>query len=121
MSAPGELRVKRSNEAVYEYALISRGKTSEQDHWGEGNLDLLVDSEAVTMDKTHFLDRPDIHTATERCGFDQYIFDATKPWCMFNVMLVEWEGEVAYRLGVGRVHLDAWAQAHPKLKVVKLG
>ena len=36
-------------------------------------------------------------------------------------MLVEWIGEVAYRLGVGTVHIDAWAQAKPRKTIITLG
>ena len=118
---PGEVSATLNTEASYECVMISRSKTFQQKSRGEGNPDLLVDSEATTMEKAHFPDRPNIDTATEGCGFDQQRYDAEKPWCVYNIMLVEWKGEVAYRLGVGRMHIDAWAQANPKRKQIVLG
>ncbi|KAG4432129.1 hypothetical protein IFR05_012384 [Cadophora sp. M221] len=38
-----------------------------------------------------------------------------------NVMLVLWDGEVASRLGVGKIYLDFWEDAKPETKVVTLG
>jgi hypothetical protein len=37
-----------------------------------------------------------------------------------NIMLVEWEGEVARRLGVGKIYLDHWEEAGPKMRWVVL-
>ncbi|KAK0123845.1 hypothetical protein ONS95_008839 [Cadophora gregata] len=37
-----------------------------------------------------------------------------------NVMLVEWDGEVARRLGVGKIYLDFWEDANPQTKLVTL-
>ncbi|KAE9371821.1 hypothetical protein N431DRAFT_426418 [Stipitochalara longipes BDJ] len=39
---------------------------------------------------------------------------------LVNIMLVEWEGEVARRLGVGKIYLDYWEQAGPKMRWVVL-
>ena len=118
---PAELATKMNAEALYNVVRISRGKLFEQKDWGEGNPDLLDDSEAITMVKTHFPDRPNIETAPELRCFDQQRYDSTKSWCIYNVMLVEWVGDVAYRLGVGAVHIDAWAQAKPQTTIVTLG
>ncbi|KAH7310281.1 heterokaryon incompatibility protein-domain-containing protein [Rhexocercosporidium sp. MPI-PUGE-AT-0058] len=37
-----------------------------------------------------------------------------------NVMLVQWEGDVASRLGVGKIYLDFWEDGKPETKVVVL-
>jgi hypothetical protein len=39
---------------------------------------------------------------------------------LVNVMLVEWEGEVARRLGVGKIYLDHWEAAEPQKRWVVL-
>ena len=104
----------------YEFVLISRGKISEQKDRGEEDPELLVDSDAINMAKSHFPDRPS-DTSRDGCGFNRQRYDATKPWCVYNIMLVEWIDGVAYRLGVGQMHIDSWAQAHPVKKTIELG
>jgi hypothetical protein len=53
--------------------------------------------------------------------FDPNRFDAGKKWCVYNVMLVEWIYGVAYRLGIGRVHLDAFFEAKPAVETCGSG
>jgi hypothetical protein len=38
-----------------------------------------------------------------------------------NVLLVEWEGDIAYRRGAGQIHVDALDKASCVRRVVKLG
>ena len=128
IKVPGEVFIRFRDDIAnetfvpngYEFVMISRGKIFQQKDRGEGNPDLLVDSEAITMEKTHFPDRP-ADSFSESCGFDQQRFDATKPWCIYNIMLVEFIDGVAYRLGVGIMHIDSWARANPKKKIIELG
>ncbi|KAL2049735.1 hypothetical protein ABVK25_009958 [Lepraria finkii] len=121
---PAELSTKMKeddDEGRYELIRISRTKPREQTERGEEDPDLLVDEEAVTMEKTSFPDRPDVEKSKHSCACDQRRFDVSKPWCLYNVMLVEWEAQVAYRMGLGTVHIDAWAQAKPREKIITLG
>lgn len=118
---PGELALQLSPANRYNLINIARTKKSEQEGRGEGNPDLLVDAEDATMEKESFPDRPDVDKANDSSACDQRRFDTEKPWCLYNVMLVEWIGEVAYRLGVGTVHIDAWARAKPRRTVITLG
>lgn len=39
---------------------------------------------------------------------------------LVNVMLIEWKGDVAQRLGVGKIFLDKWEMSEPKTKWVIL-
>ena len=110
-----------TSEARYETVMISRAKLFSQEDRGDGDPDLLVDGESTTLEKTHFPDAPDISTSRTGYGFDEQRFDSGKAWCLYNVMLVEVKEGVAYRLGVGTVHIDAWAQAKPEKKIVVLG
>ncbi|KAI9763925.1 MAG: hypothetical protein M1839_006118 [Geoglossum umbratile] len=40
--------------------------------------------------------------------FDDRYYYYKKPWCLYNVLLIRWQDGVAYRLGVGRIHIDAF-------------
>ena len=42
-------------------------------------------------------------------------------FCVYNVMLVELKDGVAYRLGLGWVHVDAFHQAFPEKKTYCTG
>ena len=42
-------------------------------------------------------------------------------WGLLNVMVVEWKGGVAERLGVGQIHVGAWEAVERERKVVVLG
>ena len=120
---PGDVSTKLNSQARYEVVMISRTKiTSLQKGRGDGNPDLLVDSEAMTLEKQYFPKEPDINTSRNGYGFDEQRFDAGKMWCLYNIMLVEMMSDgVAYRVGVGTVHIDAWARAGAERKVVVLG
>jgi hypothetical protein len=39
--------------------------------------------------------------------FDHQTFKK-KPWCLLNIMLVEWKGSEAERITIGQIHIDAW-------------
>ncbi|OCK93463.1 HET-domain-containing protein [Cenococcum geophilum 1.58] len=39
-------------------------------------------------------------------NYDQY--DCTRKWCVYNVLMVTWKDNVAFRIGVGKVHVDAF-------------
>ena len=110
---------KDSEKSPYALVMISRCKLPDQEFRGEDNPDLLVDSEATTMQVQCFPDRPHIDTGGGH--FDQQRYDGQKPWCMYNVMLMEWIDDVAYRLGVGKMHIDAWAQAEATRKIIIFG
>lgn len=118
---PGDISTKLSSEAHYEVLMISRTRNFSQKDRGEGNPDLLVDSEATTLEKQHFPDAPHINTSRNGYGFDEQRFDSDKLWCLYNIMVVEMKEGVGYRIGVGKMHIDAWAQARPQKKIVVLG
>ncbi|KAK4110886.1 HET-domain-containing protein [Canariomyces notabilis] len=53
--------------------------------------------------------------------FDRQWYDASRPFCLCEFLVVEMVDDVAYRIGIGRAHVDAWAQTPPKTEVVTLG
>ena len=118
---PGDVSTKLSSEAHYEVIMISRTRIFSQKDRGEGNPDLLVDSEATTLEKQHFPDAPRINVSRNGYGFDEQRFDSGKLWCLYNIMVVEMREGVAYRIGVGAMHIDGWAQAKPEKKIFVLG
>jgi hypothetical protein len=101
--------------------MISRTKTVSQEDRGEGNPELLIDSEATTLKRSHFPEAPDMNTSQNAYGFDERRFDSKKAWCLYNIVLVEMKEGVAYRVGVGTMHIDAWAQAKPEKEMIVLG
>lgn len=42
-------------------------------------------------------------------------------WCLFNVMLIQWNGDRAERAAIGQIHRDAWENAQPRKKNITLG
>lgn len=53
--------------------------------------------------------------------FDYSAFDRTICWCMYNVLIVSFEEDVATRLAVGRVYYTAFDDAEPGRKIFSLG
>ena len=45
--------------------------------------------------------------------FDTRLYDASMPWGLFNVMMIERVDGVAYRVAVGRIHVAAFMEAKP--------
>lgn len=53
--------------------------------------------------------------------FDQTRYDLNICWCLYNVLMVEWQDGVAYRIGIGQVHIHAFDAASPKWHKMMLG
>lgn len=51
--------------------------------------------------------------------FDESIYP-NRDWCQLSVMMIEREGTVAQRIGVGIVHEDAWVNANPRITFIRL-
>ncbi|KAK3339965.1 hypothetical protein B0T25DRAFT_365997 [Lasiosphaeria hispida] len=46
--------------------------------------------------------------------FDTECFDINLPWCLYNIMMIMWAGDVTYRMAVGEVHIKAFDDAGPR-------
>lgn len=61
---------------------------------------------------------------TNSMGQYETIFDHRKfeqrPWCLMNVMLVQWNEDYAERISLGQIHEDAWAMESPRKKYIML-
>jgi hypothetical protein len=51
--------------------------------------------------------------------FDHKTFKR-KPWCLLNIMLVEWKGSEAERVTIGQIHIDAWNTLKIQRKRIRL-
>ena len=56
----------------------------------------------------------------ERGGFDTRVYDETRPWCMFNVLMLTRTQQHAYRDAIGRIHVDAFLAHRPTSVVTEL-
>jgi hypothetical protein len=53
--------------------------------------------------------------------FDLAVFDVSIPWCIYNVMLIETSNGISRRVGLGRMHVDAFLKEKPLWRDVILG
>lgn len=53
--------------------------------------------------------------------FDHDVYDSNICWCMYNVLVVNMEADVAYRIAAGRVYYSAFDDANPARRTVRLG
>lgn len=52
--------------------------------------------------------------------FDQAVYDRNICWCMYKVLVVEFEDDIARRIAVGRVHVSAFDGASPEQRTFYL-
>lgn len=52
--------------------------------------------------------------------FDQHKYDKKKYWCLYNALMIEWRDGIAYRLGIGYFHVDAFDSVASE-KLITLG
>jgi hypothetical protein len=52
--------------------------------------------------------------------FDTKIYNPRICWCMYNVLVVEFDGSKARRIGIGKVHIHAFDVASSGTKVIEL-
>jgi hypothetical protein len=67
-------------------------------------------------------DPSDFSFVHDKGKFDTRVYDENISYCMFNVMMIEWDEkkEVACRIAVGRIHIHAFVSAEPVRKLVWL-
>ena len=53
-----------------------------------------------------------------RDGFDSRIYDKDRYWCLYNVLLIQWCGDVAQRVGIGKVHVEAFDQVAKRKRII---
>ena len=58
---------------------------------------------------------------TPKFPFDTDVFDKWSEWLLYNIMVMEWRDGIAYRVGIGICHVDAFHRADPVHKRIVLG
>ncbi|KXX75391.1 hypothetical protein MMYC01_208124 [Madurella mycetomatis] len=53
--------------------------------------------------------------------FDRQWYDAFRPFCLCEFLVVEMVSDMAYRISIGRAHVNAWAQEPPETETATLG
>jgi len=94
-----------------------RDKLNEQIEHGEARVSLVEVSRTSINHISYYLFE---EGAEYLKGFRKGCEDKSSPLCA-NVLLVEWEDDIAYRRGAGQVHVDALDKANCIQRVVKLG
>jgi hypothetical protein len=56
-----------------------------------------------------------------KCEFDRNWYDWRICWCLYNVLMVEWRDGIAFRMGVGMIHIHAFDNASPEWRKIILG
>ena len=125
---PGYLRVPVSvvramgGEKSYDIIIICRtryrlGGQSRPDK----PLEDLDDDEDTTAGPSFFPEEAPPEEDGQQLVFDRQRYDARKAFCLYEFLVVEWRGDVAYRIGIGKMHIDALAETEPKWKTITLG
>ncbi|KAK3315522.1 heterokaryon incompatibility protein-domain-containing protein [Apodospora peruviana] len=127
------VRGRTHDDGIREFMVLSRSSTNPDPRVGKELLHTTPIEELNSVySMAHVLGRmsrldPMADGGDENAGadiddvghFDTRLFDATTPWGMFNVMMVERDlegpeqGRVATRVAVGRIHVAAFMGADP--------
>lgn len=76
----------------------------------------VISSSGSTWDDVSF-EGEDNHLWT----YDPRRYQPNKYYPFFKILLVEWTDGIAYRLGIGQMHVDAFLHAQPHRRVFSLG
>jgi hypothetical protein len=47
-------------------------------------------------------------------------YDSSYPWCLFNVLMIEWCGDCVQRVSVGKIHIGAFLSANPARRNISM-
>jgi hypothetical protein len=112
------------NFEPHEFLLLSRTRLL-SDPSSEESLPSLLEEYATPAVGHPFLEPPeddDQFDDGDHVEFNAAIFNVKKPWCLYNVMLVDTDDDgISHRVGLGRVHVDAFLQAEINWRDVRLG
>lgn len=130
----------RDNIGGFEFVALSRSTLSNDDDdpsWKNGCFQLPSEDDKMDLSQCFIKSPPytelskGSEVVTERVvasnfqhWFDDKIFDSRKPWCLYNVIMIQWVDRrcipVAERVGIGKIHIDAFHQANPSWKEIVL-
>ncbi|KAF2108014.1 heterokaryon incompatibility protein-domain-containing protein [Lophiotrema nucula] len=113
--------------ALYEFIALSRASIGSDPRIGLEKLQdpwvLSTDGEReLSKNRVLSLDSGDTSFLHSLGMFDERLYDKAVPYCLFNVMMIEWDEahEVAQRISIGRIHVDAFLEADPCMKSICL-
>ncbi|TVY24045.1 hypothetical protein LHYA1_G007083 [Lachnellula hyalina] len=92
--------------------------------WSEKSLEEYDDEKEITNEENFFPDELDSQDAMWDLGFDRRRYDAYKPFPLYEFLAVEYIEGIAYRIGIGKMHIDAWQPEEEekwKKKLITLG
>lgn len=100
-----------------EFVCLSRRRYSQQDH-GPGPQSPEDDFKDVPDRVTLY--PYDSSTEAREDEFDRRRYNRYKPWPLYNVMMIERDNGVASRIALGVLHVTAFVQAKPIMKLITL-
>jgi hypothetical protein len=118
------------NENFHEFIVLSRASINDDPRVGldevsgenmsqDGIEKIITSTRQFFVDPSH--DAKLTTSFTDPVGsFDTRVYDAKIPYCLYNVLMIERGGDVAFRVAVGRLHIVAFAQALPAQEHIRL-
>jgi hypothetical protein len=116
--------VTSATHFVYDWKFRRCGILYGYSHTNSNNTDLVLLS---TFSHANTLQAfgPVIHLWTEDwVGRNERLFDTAfedRKWCTLNVLVIQWEHDVAYRVGIGQICREVWDSCSPRETDVLLG
>jgi hypothetical protein len=116
------------NPGSFEFIRLSRTRLTTDDtrhHVFQPGFDEYeeIDKRHETSESASDSDAEEIELGLEHdyVEFDITAFDVSIPWCIYNVMLIETSNGISRRVGLGRMHVDAFLREEPLWRDVILG
>lgn len=78
-------------------------------------------SERFICDTEIAASSPLMEDSKRQCRFDRDRYDWQVPWCLYNILMVEWQDGIVYRTGVGTIHIHAFDNASLEWRKILLG
>ena len=111
-------------DGLYEFIALSRAKGHQSERQDFHEDPMLIDPkllENITTEQEKDYDFKGNNFDKRYLEYDPIRFDSEKFWPVYNVLMIEWRDGIAYRLGVGKIHVDAFHRANAMRKLIVLG
>jgi hypothetical protein len=108
---------------VLSYASISQDpRIGLNEFQGVDSKDLLQNRVSAAFHGIEGADPSELDYIHDIGHFDTRVCNTDNSYCLFNVMMLSWDeqADVAFRVTVGRVHIDAFLRAEPVMKQIIL-
>lgn len=108
---------RRLSAGLHEFIKLSQTTLSH----GESDPAWDESTERYSGEPGHLSINPRSPLDAEDEPFDPSCYDLNICWCFYNVLMIEWQDSVAYRVGIGQVHIHAFDNASPQWHKMVLG